>query len=388
MFQRKSPRPRRTGRGLLGVAVLLVAAWVPHSGVSTHAAGAAVDQQNPLSLASIGQNGAFYSVTVAAGSSVTLEVLRSNVTRSPVEARTYAAPVFSITNGGFGARDAGTAASGATVWVDYADSTFTLAPESSSVQAFDVTVPAGTTPGEYASSIALENVAPETSADTGAVTLTNVIRHAIEISIRVPGELRPSFAFGEVSHRTSGVNSSVEVAITNTGNEHLRPEGVMYIRDSSGREVSEAPIAMGVLYAHTETTKVAAGLGGELDPGDYTVSMTLTDIETGATASLDGGNFTVAAPVVASAPLTAQLPQILRAPADSMLPVVGLIAAGLLGLAAILALLLAWRRTKRRLEAALAAAPAAEPSAEPSSESAPDEPSPESAAAGPAAARP
>ena len=205
----------------------------------------------------------------------------------------------------------------------------------------------------------------------------------------LPGELQPGFAFGEVSHRTVGANSTVAVDITNTGNQHVNPEGVMFIRDDTGRDVSEAAITRGTLYAHTDSSRVAAILGGELDPGDYTVSMTLTDSETGATATIDSARFTVTSAAAPSTSLAAQLPQILRVPADNPLLIIGLLVAALL--AALALMLIAWRRKKRRRSALPTShlpAHLKQLESDSSSESAADAPSPESAAAGPAAARP
>ena len=248
------------------------------------------------------------------------------------------------------------------------------------MQPFRVSVPTGTAPGEYISSIVLQNDVPIAGAAEGAVALDRVIRQVVAISIRVPGELQPGFAFGEVSHRTVGANSTVAVDITNTGNQHVNPEGVMFIRDDTGHDVSRAAITMGTLYAHTDSSRVAAILGGELDPGDYTVSMTLTDSETGATATIDSAQFTS---------LAAQLPQILRVPADNPLLIIGLLVAALLAVLALM--LLAWRRKKRRRSASPTShrpTHLKQPESDSSSESAADAPSPESAAAGPAAARP
>ncbi|WP_104198564.1 hypothetical protein [Cryobacterium sp. Y29] len=374
---------RKGGRSVLVLVLVLVLA-----AFGTAPAAALIEDRGLLALTAVGHNGSFFDVTVAAGSSSTLQVALNNQTESPIAVRSFAATVYSITNGGFGAREAGTPASGATLWVDYADTTFILAPDPATTRSFRVSVPAGTAPGEYVSSIVLQNDVP--IAGSGDVALDRVIRQVVAISIRVPGLLAPSFTVEDVSHRLLGGNSSVAVGISNTGNQHLYPEGLMVLRDDANREISQAAITMGSLYAHSESGRVAAIFDGELDPGDYTVSMTLTDPETGASASIDGARFTVAEAAASATSRIAQLPQILRAPTESPGLVVGALVAGLLGLAFAF---LGWRRAKRVRAAAARAAElvsVGEPvsARESVSESVPGALSPESAAADPAADRP
>jgi len=244
----------------------------------------------PLGLEAVGQAGSFFDLTIAPGSTVTLGVARTNPGASVVTAHSYASSVFTIANGGFGAANAGVPAAGATRWVRYPDEMFSLAPGATNMKSFTVTVPAGTAPGQYISSIVLQN--NTALPGEGAVALDRVVRVAVAISIRVPGPLNPRFSYGAASIATSAGNSVVSVALHNDGNQNLKPAGTMTIRDSAGKTVSRSPVAMGTVYAGMDTT-LALTLRGELLPDHYTVAVDLTDSTTGAAAVVTDAAFTV-----------------------------------------------------------------------------------------------
>jgi hypothetical protein len=281
----------------------LLAVAVPASVVALlsfgGAAAAAVSDPAPLGLTAVGQAGSFFDVTIAPGTTLTLDVNRTNPGSRAVTARSYAGSVFTIVNGGFGATASGASATGATRWVNYPEEVFLLAPKTTSTKSFTVTVPAGTAPGEYISSIVLQDSA--VTAGSGPVALARVLRQAIAISIRVPGALTPGFSLGAVSHSSVAGNSVVSVDLTNQGNQHLRPAGTLTIRDASQRIVSQAPLTLGTVYAGMSST-VAVTLNGALLPGGYTVTLALTDPETGAAARITNVPFTIAAPVEESPP--------------------------------------------------------------------------------------
>jgi len=105
---------------------------------------------------------------------------------------------------------------------------------------FTVSVPTGTAPGEYLTSLILENdVAIQGS---GSVTLNQIVRQAVAVSIRIPGPLEPAFAFKAASHMITADRSVVDVQITNTGNSNLKPAGTLTIHDHTGKIVAQAPV--------------------------------------------------------------------------------------------------------------------------------------------------
>lgn len=251
-----------------------------------------------LSLKPLNQPGSYFDLTLEPSQEEELQVEIGNHGSQAIAARTYAADVFSIINGGFGAKDRDSEPSRTTTWLTYPPDVLELAPDQANVRPFTITVPADTAPGQYITSLIVENDVPVEGS--GSVALNQVIRQAVAVSIRVPGALEPGFKFGSASHKISAKHSVVGVDIINTGNANLKPAGEMTIRDGAGKEVSHAPITMGSVYAQ-DSTRVETTLASTLAPGDYTVDITLTDAATHATSTGTALPFTVTAAEVEKA---------------------------------------------------------------------------------------
>lgn len=254
--------------GVMTLGMLMLGVAVP----AAHAA----EQPVQLSLKPVGQDGGYFQLTLRPGQSRTVQVELSNVGESAVEARTYPADVYTIVNGGFGARLHGATPTGSTQWLHYETQVLQLAPGHPVRRRVTVSVPAATAPGQYVTSVVLENSKPVEGS--GSVALNQVIRQALAISIRVPGPLQPALAIHAAHHQLLADQSVVAVDVANPGNARLAPSGTMSIRDESGHLVHRSPIAMGSFYAHT-STRVEAPLPQQLPPGHYTVDLTLTNTE-------------------------------------------------------------------------------------------------------------
>ncbi|HAG61135.1 MAG TPA: hypothetical protein DIT15_00695 [Arthrobacter bacterium] len=207
-----------------------------------------------------------------------------------------------------------------------------------------MSVPAGTAPGEYISSLILENDVPVQGS--GSVVLNQIVRQAVAVSIRVPGPLEPAFTLGTASHKTTADRSVIDVQITNTGNSNLKPAGSLVIHDHNGKTISKAPVTMDSLYAHAGTL-VETTLAGKLQPGDYTVGITLTDPTTKVSATAADLPFTVAedAALSSTGAQQGQLPQILQDAGTGINPYL-IAAAALTVVLATLYILI--RRSRRR----------------------------------------
>jgi len=296
-------------------------------------AAAVVETDAPtLGLIALDQNGAFFEATIAAGGAESFKVDRVNPNDAAVAARTYVGVVSTIVNGGFGAADSTASPSGASSWVDYTAETLTLQPQEHNTAAFTVAVPEGTAPGQYVSSIVLENTVAE--AGTGQIALNRVTRQVVAISIRVPGTLQPAFSLGRASLGETAGLSVVSVRTTNDGNQHLAPAGTMTLSTSAGEVLSTNDITMGSFYAGMSTTVVVT-LGSQLEPGDYTMMLNLADPLTGVTASVLDVPLSVAAPDLFEQATEFFAPITNLAPPGFTPLLVGLLVAGVLGLLAV-----------------------------------------------------
>jgi hypothetical protein len=254
--------------GLLGVAVLLASA------------GTAFAQAEPirLILAPIGQSGPYFDLTMRPGERRTLQVELGDAGSHPVAARTYAADVYTIVNGGFGGRHRDEAATGMTTWLNYPTAVVQLRPGHGVRRTFTIAVPRDAPAGEYITTIVLENDIPIPGA--GAVNLDQVVRQAVAVVVTVPGPRVPALTIGAASHAIVGMASTVSVAVANPGNVRLKPIVAFTLSDLAGAEVGRARVAMDTFYAWTATT-VEMPLVTILPPGQYTIRLRLEDDRSG-----------------------------------------------------------------------------------------------------------
>ncbi|HLY13764.1 MAG TPA: hypothetical protein VKR24_05400 [Candidatus Limnocylindrales bacterium] len=227
-----------------------------------------------LALLPLGQSGSFFDLAMVPGQARSFSVDIANNGAAPVAARTYAADVYTIINGGFGARLRGQAGSGMTDWLTYPTRVWTLAAGQVVRQSFDVRVPVDAAPGEYITSLVLENDQPV--GVPGALALSQFIRQAVAVVVTVPGPRTPVLAVGAATVATDAGRSVVSVAVANAGNVRLSPVVAFALLDASGQPISQSTFQMGTFYAHTSTS-IEVPLTTLLPPGTYLARVTLSD---------------------------------------------------------------------------------------------------------------
>ncbi|MGY4542186.1 hypothetical protein ACVWY0_002099 [Arthrobacter sp. UYNi723] len=347
-FLMPQPFPRRRARHLTRLLLTMVlllsgCAVAALAGPLSGAAAADAPQPVNLSLKPVDQPGPYFSLIIDPGQSRQLKVELGNHGAALTAARTYAADAYSLIGGGFGAGDRDSAPTGTTTWLSYPAQVLQLAAGQGSTRTFTVAVPAGTAPGDYISSLVLENDVP--LQGSGSVVLNQIVRQAIAVSIHVPGPLQPALALGTASHKITADRSVVDVQIKNTGTTNLKPAGNLVIRDHNGKTVSQAAVTLDSVYARTDT-QVETTLDGKLQPGDYTITITLNDPATraGAAGTIP---FTVTAPDAATSTgeQQGQLPQIIQDAGAGQVPY--LLGAGVLAALAGAVLIRRKRRGRR-----------------------------------------
>ncbi|MEA2677855.1 MAG: hypothetical protein QOJ81_1996 [Chloroflexota bacterium] len=261
----------------------------------------AADTKVRLSVRPIGQSGPYFELTMSPGESKTLEVDLANEGSAAMAVATYAADVYTITNGGYGGRLRGEMQTGATIWLGYASEVVELGAGMSSRRAFTVAVPTDTVPGEYISSVVLENDQPVLSSE--GMSLGQIVRTAVAVVVTVPGPRFPSLAIGEASHTVVTGRSEVDVELDNGGNVRLRPIANFELFDASGGLVSQSSTALDTIYAHTPT-RLAVPLAALLQPGTYHVTLRLADTAQALSVERTDLTFVVAAPVAPGDPGT------------------------------------------------------------------------------------
>src|ERR1700690_1660020 len=119
--------PRHPSR-LLGMRLATVALFAMLVALGAPSVALAQTGQIKLALLPVGQAGSFFDLTMAPGETRTFAVEIANDGDAALAARSYAADVYTIINGGFGARLRDAPRTGATNWLDYSTTVEDLQP--------------------------------------------------------------------------------------------------------------------------------------------------------------------------------------------------------------------------------------------------------------------
>lgn len=341
-----TPLERRRRRGGRFALLALLAALVTLLPPST---AHAQDGKVELALRPIDQTGQFFDLTMRPGETRTFEAELANVGDTAIAARTYAADVYTIINGGFAARLRDEPQTGATLWLDYSSDVLQLPASKGIRRTFTIAVPADAEPGEYITSLVLENDEP--IRGSGDVAIDQIVRQAVAVVVTVPGPRTPALVIEAASHKVVADKSVVAVAVENTGNVRLKPVAEFVLLDATGAEVSRASVPMDTFYAHTETL-VEVPLAALLLPGTYTVRLTLEDTAQGAQADEAAIPLVVEAPPepAGGAGLVPGLTEVIQAAREGRVPLpIGIaILAGSLVVGVIIGWLILVLRRRRR----------------------------------------
>ena len=339
-------RPAQSGRPIQ--VLTIVALFGLLAALAAPAVAIAAEGQFKLALLPLGESGPYFDIHMTAGETRTFHVQIANNGDAAVAARTYAADVYTIINGGFAGRLRDQSTSGSTLWLDYPAGVVNLPGGSSITRTFTVAVPRTTGPGEYITSILLENDKP--IGGTGAVALNQITRQAIAVVVTVPGPRYPALTIGKASHTVVAGKSVVDVAVENLGNVRLKPVATFVLFDAAANRISDATVPMDTFFAHTATF-VEVPLAALLQAGQYTVRLTLDDAAQGVRVE-ESTSFIVEAPPadLSRGPDTGPtLTHVFQVPdgAQVTVPLWGFILGGLLVVAIAGTLVLTFRRRRQ-----------------------------------------
>lgn len=247
-----------------------------------------------------GEDGSYFTLEAEPGSTHTLTAVLGNVDDEPLTLRTYAGDGFTLVNGGFGVREEADSGDGISSWLDYRAATLELGPGEGIERSFSVTVPEDTEPGQYIAGLVLQTAEP--IAVEGSAMFNQIIRKSVAVFITVPGEMTPSFELGTPAIDGNLAGQRVVVPVINTGDVLVKPAGELVLTDASGMAAFTQPFTMGSVYAGMETT-LEVPLPAALPEGDYTVTATFSDAETGVSASVPDTAVALSRDVETDAPL-------------------------------------------------------------------------------------
>lgn len=288
----------------LAFSLVTIIAWTPGASVAlqgdaTPAPGASSGEQPIFGFVPVGETGERRIVIeLAPGDSQTLSVGVANAGEMPVALRTYATNAITITNGGFGAGDEGDDPTGAAAWLDYPAATVEVAPNQVQHRDITITVPPDAIPGEHQAALIVQNVDP--IPIPGNEMFNQVVRKAMSVTVTVPGPVTPGFSLGEPFIERDTFAISLVVPIQNTGNVRVAPSGELVVTSDDGDEVTRSSIELGTIYAGHETV-IYIPIPDQFPPGDYLVSLDVTDAETGASDGIASAPISIAPPATPEA---------------------------------------------------------------------------------------
>lgn len=245
-----------------------------------------------------GSDGDRFEVELAPGATASLTVLLANAGTIPMELHSFTSDVKTAANGGLTMEQEDTELHAPTTWMQFPSETVALTPGQEVAREFTITVPEGTAPGQYVNAIAVQTV--DDYAIEGSSNFRQRVRKVLAVYITVPGDLQGDFTLGqpEVEYRVRG--PVILVPLQNTGNVRLRPHGEVTVNDPTGVELMKAPVAMGSVFGGHNTV-VEVRMNAMLPPGEYLLSASLVDDESGATSTLDNIAFQMPEPEVEAA---------------------------------------------------------------------------------------
>jgi hypothetical protein len=171
----------------------------------------------------------YFHLSVAAGSTLAETAIVSNHTAEAVTLLTYVVDGTTTPQGGvaLGPRD-GTP-QGLGLWTTLTASSITVPPDSDMAVPFTINVPIGTMPGDYIGGLVIqapvETGQVSSSADGTSVRIDVVNRQGVRIYLNVAGQSVTKLEAGKLSWTKADDNVSVTLAVTNTGNTTLHPQG-------------------------------------------------------------------------------------------------------------------------------------------------------------------
>lgn len=270
---------------LLLTAAILAAGGANRVQAQDETGGAAVSDGPVFSIAPTGQYATVYaSYTLEPGESADVGARISVGGTVHASLIAFVGNAVNPVNGGFAVASYEEPRTGAATWFTLDRSVFELDPAQQSDLTASVTVPDGTAPGQYIVGLVAQTAAPlGSSGDAESFGLLQIIRSAMAIEIVVPGDVTAGFELGEPEFAIENGIATLLVPVVNTGNVLVQPEGTLAITTQSGEEVVSAEIDMKSVYMGSATA-LQVILPAQFPPGDYLVSLELTDPASGARA--------------------------------------------------------------------------------------------------------
>ncbi|GEP27889.1 DUF916 domain-containing protein [Cryobacterium levicorallinum] len=287
----RTRRTERTARPLTILVVLLAAALLAPVGLAL----AMPQSAQAIDDGTLGirpqLESDFFHIVLAPGAAIDATAIVSNYTDAAVTLLNYAVDGQSTPQGAFALAAQADTRAGVGAWVALDAEEITVPANSDLAVPFRLTVPVGTTPGDYAGGLIIQSppVQGETTTGNGdaALRLDVIQRQGVRIYLTVDGTASATLAHGDLSWERSGDSITFALPITNTGNTILFPvtelsiDSAIGVNDSLSFNTPESILPGATLTLRavlTELPLIQAGTARatlQSDAGAETVSTSL-----------------------------------------------------------------------------------------------------------------
>ena len=221
----------------------------------------------------------YFVYELAGGDEANGSVRLLNPRTAPVTVELAEVDAETAQQGGSAFADAAATPVAAAMWLRLDESQVTLAPGEERSVAFTVQPPADAAPGQYLAGItAYVPAAPEEIATTGGnqagASVTMQTRYVIGVQVDVPGAWTPSMTITGASALEQPSGTKLGIAMTNDGDEFLKPQGSVTLSNAEATPILTQPIQLGTFLTGTDVTYPVAWPGVPLG-GEYGVEVEL-----------------------------------------------------------------------------------------------------------------
>ncbi|HEX2015350.1 MAG TPA: hypothetical protein VGN69_01555, partial [Solirubrobacteraceae bacterium] len=175
------------------------------------------------------------------------------------------------------ARDAPRADVGA--WLTISRRQVRLAPGKSKTVTFTVRLPANAVAGDHLGGIVAEDLDLRTSAplkrQKGSIRFSIRDLTVVAVQVAVPGPRTAGVAVSHITATGASGYQSLVLALTNTGNTMLKPEGRVVVTDAAGQRVADSAFQMDTFLPRSAIDYPVPVRQHALVSGNYRVSVTL-----------------------------------------------------------------------------------------------------------------
>lgn len=174
----------------------------------------------------------FFHISLYPGAAIDAEAVVANHTQDPVVLLNYPVDGQTTPQGGFALASQTDQQKGIGAWVHLKSDHVTIPAKSEMKVPFRLTVPSGTTPGDYAGGLIIQSPPVQgkttVSGDT-AVRIDVVQRQGVRIYLNVAGTAVKSLTHGDLSWQQSGDDLAFVLPVHNTGNTILHPSAELNV---------------------------------------------------------------------------------------------------------------------------------------------------------------